>query len=189
MLRPAQVALAAGALAGLPAAPAAARPAATGWFTEGGLGAVAFLPGASDDAAVGPAFGLRIGRDLASWLSIGVALAASSHEATVPPPPEGEWFQIYRAYGDGRLGFRVDELAFFAEGGLGVAYISSNVLGKVGVTEPGETFSLAFNAGGGIEYQIKNRHYAFGLAGDWWLMPELDALTGVDMRVYLRYTY
>src|SRR4051812_12141645 len=69
-----------------------ARPAATGWFAEGGLGAVAFLPKASSDAKIGPALDVRIGRDLFSWLGVGIHLAASSHEATVPPPPEGEWF-------------------------------------------------------------------------------------------------
>ena len=189
MRRPALVALAAGALAGLPAAPAAARPAATGWYTEGGLGAVAFLPGASDDAAVGPAFNLRIGRDLASWLSIGVAFAASSHEATVPPPPEGEWFQLYRGAGDVRLGARLDRLALFVEGGAGLAKMSSNVLGKVMITEPGETFSIAFQAGGGLEYQLENRHYAFGLGADAFLLPQFDALRAIDARIYLRYTY
>jgi len=173
------------------AAPAAAdaRPASRGIFTEAGLGATGFIGPHQADAAVGPAIALRGGYDLFSWFSVGVHLAASSHEATVPPPPEGEWFQLYRAQADGRLGFRVDELAFFAEGGLGIGYISSNVLGKVGVTDPGEDFSITFGAGGGIEYQIKNRHYAFGLAGDWWLMPDLDALSGVDVRLYLRYTY
>ena len=44
---------------------------------------------------------LRIGRDLFSWLSLGVYVAASSHEATVPPPPDGEWFQLYRGGADG----------------------------------------------------------------------------------------
>lgn len=184
--------LAAVALAGslsVLASPAHARPASSGIFTEVGLGATGLLGDAQADAAIGPTLTARIGYDLASWLSFGVHLGASSHEATVPPPPEGEWFQLYRGYGDGRLGFRVDNLAFFAEGGLGYAYISSNVLAKVGILDPGERFSIAFNAGGGIEYQILNRHYAFGLAGDWWLMPQFDALAGVELRLYLRYTY
>jgi hypothetical protein len=188
-MRPTLVALAAGALAGLAPAPAAARPASTGWYTEGGLGAVAFLPGASDDAAIGPAFNLRAGRDLFSWLSVGIDLAASSHEATVPPPPEGEWFQLYRAGGDVRIGGRLDRIALFVEGGAGLAMISSNVLGKVMITEPGESFTIAFQAGGGVEYQLENRHYAFGAAADAFVLPQFDALRAIDARLYLRYTY
>jgi opacity protein-like surface antigen len=169
--------------------PAAARPASTGWFAEGGLGAVAFLPKASSDAAIGPALDFRIGRDLFSWLSIGISLAASSHEATVPPPPEGEWFQLYRGAGDARLRVRLDRLTLFVEGGAGLAMISSNVLGKVMITDPGERFSIAFDAGAGAEYQLENRHYAIGLAADGFLLPQFDAIRAIDSRLYLRYTY
>ena len=67
--------------------------------------------------------------------------------------------------------------------------ISSNVLGKVMITEPGENFSIAFHAGGGLEYQIENRHYAFGVAVDGFLLPQFDAIKALDSRLYLRYTY
>src|SRR3569623_2656240 len=117
-------------------APAAARPASTGFFAEGGRGAVAFLPSASSDAAVGPAMQLRVGRDLFSFLSLGVDVAASSHEATVPPPPEGQWFQLYRGGADARLGGRFDRLALFLEGGIGASMMSSNVLEKVKILAP-----------------------------------------------------
>ena len=177
-----------GALAAL-CGDAAARPASTGWFAEGGLGAVAFLPKASKDASLGPALDVRIGRDLFSWLSIGITLAASSHEATVPPPPEGEWFQIYRGAGDARLGIRLDRFALFAEGSAGAAMISTNVLGKVKITAPGEHFSIAFQAGAGIAYQLENRHYTVGLAADGFLLPQFDAIRAIDSRLYLRYTY
>ncbi|MBA3540925.1 MAG: hypothetical protein H0T79_15035, partial [Deltaproteobacteria bacterium] len=120
-----------------------ARPASSGWFAEGGLGAVGYLPSAAQHAAVGPSLDLRIGRDLFSWLSFGISLAASSHEATVPAPPVGEWFQLYRGGADVRLGGRIDRVALFVEGGLGGAVISSNVLGKVMITEPDENVSLA----------------------------------------------
>ncbi len=189
MPRPVLAAVTAGALASIPAAPAAARPASTGWYAEGGLGAVAFLPAASDAAEIGPAFHVRVGRDLFSWLSIGIVLAASSHEATVPPPPDGEWFQLYRGAGDVRLGGRFDRIALFVEGGAGLALISSNVLGKVMITDPGEDFTIAFQAGGGVEYQLENRHYAFGLAADAFLLPQFGALRAIDTRIYLRYTY
>jgi hypothetical protein len=168
---------------------ASARPAATGWFAEGSLGAVGFLPKASQDAAVGPALEVRIGRDLFSWLSIGITVAASSHEATVPPPPEGEWFQLYRGAGDARIRARFDTLCAFVEGGAGLAMISSNVLGKVMITDPGERFSIAFHAGAGAEYQLENRHYAIGVALDGFLLPQFAAMRALDARLYLRYTY
>lgn len=174
---------------GLLVSAAHARPAAKGWYAEGGLGAVVFLPKASSDADPGPSLNIRIGRDLFSWFSIGGTLAASSHEATVPAPPEGEWFQLYRAAGDARIGGRLDRIALFVEGGAGLALISSNVLGKVMITEPGEKFSIAFHAGAGLEYQIENRHYAFGLAVDGFILPQFDAMRALDSRLYLRYTY
>lgn len=170
---------------------ASARPASTGWYAEGGVGAVAYLPAAdaADSAAVGPAIDVRIGRDLASWVSIGIDVAASSHEATVPAPPDGEWFQLYRGGADIRLGGRLDRIAFFLEGGVGAAIISSNILGKVMITEPDETISLCVTAGGGLEYQLENRHYAIGLGANAFLLPQFAGMTGIASRLYLRYTY
>lgn len=168
---------------------ASARPASSGWYTEGGLGAVAFLPRASNDAAVGPAIDIRVGRDVFSFLSLGITVAASSHEATVPAPPEGDWFQLYRGGAELRIGGRFDRLALFLQGGAGVAMISSNVLGKVMITEPGEEFSILFQAGAGFEYQLENRHYALGLAADGFLLPQFDAIRAIDTHAYLRYTY
>lgn len=169
---------------------AEARPASSGWYAEGGLGAVNFLPPrASDAAAVGPGVGVRIGYDLFSWFSIGVQVAASSHEATVPAPPEGEWFQLYRGAGDARLTGRFDRLALFAEGGVGVTMISSNVLGKVMITEPGEKYSILFQVGAGFEYQLENRHYSVGLGVDGFMTPQFEKMRGIDSRAFLRYTY
>lgn len=165
------------------------RTASSGWYAEGGFGAVGFLPSASERAQIGPAINVRLGRDLFPFLSLGAQLAASSHEATVPPPPEGEWFQMYRVAADLRIGGRLERIAFFLEGAAGLAMLSSNVLDKVMITEPGETFSIAFQAGAGFEYQLENRHYAFGLAADAFLLPQFDAIRAIDTRLYLRYTY
>lgn len=172
------------------ASAAEARPASSGWYAEGGLGAVNFLPPrASDAAAVGPALGVRLGYDLFSWFSFGVQVAASSHEATVPAPPEGEWFQLYRGAGDARLTGRFDRLALFAEGGVGVTMISSNVLGKVMLTDPGEKYSILFQVGAGFEYQLENRHYSVGLGVDGFTAPQFEKMRGLDSRAFLRYTY
>ena len=184
--------LLAAALLAASAGLADARPASRGIYAEGGFGATRFLGRGRLYSRMGPTMDLRAGYDLWSWLSIGVRLAASSHEATVPPPPEGEWYQLYQGGADGRMGFRVKGIAFFAEGGLGVAYISSTVLGKVMITDPGERFSPVFQGGAGFEYQIENRHYGLGIAADWTLLPKfgsaLDPLSSIGARLYLRYT-
>ncbi|HUH04049.1 MAG TPA: hypothetical protein VML75_18760 [Kofleriaceae bacterium] len=73
---------------------AAAGPASSGIYTEAGIGATAFLGPNATYAAAGPSFDMRAGYDLFSWFSVGLRLSGSSHEATVPAPPEGEYFQI-----------------------------------------------------------------------------------------------
>jgi hypothetical protein len=168
---------------------AEARPASTGFFAEGGIGAVAFLPSTSKSADVGPALVLRVGRDVFSFLSLGGYVAMSSHEATVPPPPSDQWFQLYRAGADARVGGLIDHVALFVEGGLGGSMISSNVLEKVMVTKPGKSFSVTFHGGAGLEYQLENRHYAVGLAADAFLEPQFSNMKALESRLYLRYTY
>jgi len=166
-----------------------ARPASTGFFAEAGLGATKFLPPDGANAKLGPSINVRIGRDMFSWLSLGGVFAASTHEATVPPPPEDEYFQVYRAGGDARIGGLIGKIAIFVEGGVGVAMMSSNVLEKVMTVEPGERLSISFQGGAGLEYQLENRHYAVGLAVDGFLAPQFDNIKAIDSRLYLRYTY
>ncbi len=179
------------AVIALHVAPAAAqeRLASSGFYVDVGAGGTTFLGDASDYSAIGPSFELRVGYDLFSWVSLGGYAGASTHEATVPPPPEGEYYQLYSAGGDARLGFRLGPLGLFVDGGVGVSMISSNILTRVDILEPGERFSLQVRAGAGLEYQVLNRHYAFGLAGQWMSMTQFDATQGIAARLYMRYTY
>ena len=165
------------------------RTAASGFFAEGGLGAVNYFGKTAKAAALGPAMSLRLGLDLFSWFSVGIFASASNHEATVPPPPEGEWFQLYRGGGDGRLGGRIERIAFFIEGGVGIAIISSNVLQGVMITDPGEKYSITFHGGGGLEYQLENRHFAIGLGIDGFFVKQFANMSALDSRLYIRYTY
>jgi hypothetical protein len=55
--------------------------------------------------------------------------------------------------------------------------------------EPGERFSIQFHGGAGLEYQLENRHYAFGVGVDAFLAPQFSAVKALDTRLYLRYTY
>ncbi|MFT3700512.1 MAG: hypothetical protein QM831_45630 [Kofleriaceae bacterium] len=165
------------------------RTASTGFFAEGGLGAVTYLPHTSKDANTGPELSLRIGRDVFSWFSIGLYAAASTHQAIVPTPENGDHFQLYRGGADGRLGGRIERIALFVEGGAGVAIISSNILESVMITDPGEKYSITFHGGAGLEYQLENRHFAVGLGVDAFLIPQFSNVKAIDSRFYLRYTY
>jgi hypothetical protein len=168
---------------------AADRPAAVGWYAEGGLGATKFIGRVGHDADLGPALDLHFGRDLFSWLSIGAVVEGSSHQATVPPPPVGQYFQLYRGAAEARIAGRLDRWGGFLEGGAGGVMISSNILGQVKVTDPGQHFSIQFFAGAGITYQLENRHYAVGVAGDGFIAAQFTQMHGVDGRLFLRYTY
>ena len=180
--------LAAAAVAG-PAARAEPRPASVGPYAEASAGATGVIGRSSQYSRPGPAFALRAGLDLFAWLSLGARLELETHEARVPAPPEGEYFQLYAGAADARITVPLGRLALFADGGLGLAMASSNVLARVDVLEPGERFSPVVSAGGGLELQLQNRHYAAGLAGQWSLWPGFDAMQAVGGRLYLRYTY
>ena len=103
--------------------------------------------------------------------------------------PQAKTVAFNRWVEDARVGGRFDAIALFAEGGFGVSMMSSNVLDKVMITKPGKPFSATVHAGVGVEYQIWNRHYAFGLAVDGFLEPEFDGMKALDSRLYVRYTY
>lgn len=190
MTRPLRLAPALFALAAL-AGPAAGEPrlAAKGPYSEASVGAAGFLGATGDYSRPGPAFGVRAGLDLFSWFSLGAVLAMEVHEAEVPPPPEGEYFQVYQGGADGRLSIPIGSFALFGDGGVGLAMVSTNVLAKVAVLDPGERFSPIFSAGGGLEYQLANRHYATGVALQWQLLPAFAASQSLGARLYLRYTY
>jgi len=169
-----------------------ARRASKGPYAEAGIGATQFLGTGGEYSALGPSFAIRIGYDLFSFLSLGARIDTSMHEATVPPPPEGEYFQLYTGAAEARLGFNVWHLGVFADAGVGGSYMSTNILEKVDILEPGEKFTLMFSGGGGMEYQLQNRHYAFGLAGMWSTYPSFGdgtPISAITARAYLRYTY
>ncbi len=184
-IAPALLALA--ALAGT--ARAEPRLASKGPYSEASVGASNFIGTSGRYSEPGPTFGLRAGIDLFSWFSLGAVLAMEVHQANVPPPPEGEYFQLYQGGADGRISVPVGRVNVFGDGGIGLARISTNVLAKVDVLDPGEHYSPYFAAGGGLEYQLGNRHYATGVAAQLQLLPAFAASQTLGARLYLRYTY
>jgi opacity protein-like surface antigen len=185
----AALAVALAVTAALAATPAhAKKPAyAHGYYAEAAGGATVFLVG-GEYIAPGPALQLRTGYEPMRWLGLGVRLGLSTHEAQVPPPPEQEYFQFWDGAATARLQVRFWSVGLFAEGGLGVSYVNTNVLDKVGLTEPDGHASFLVTAGGGLDYHTQNRHFSVGLGADWTSYASFDAASAVTMRVYLRYT-
>lgn len=178
------LALAIPALAGL--APASAR--AADFYTEADLGALIFIGPGAENADPGPAFGGRIGVGIFSWLSIGGVVNTSTHQAQVPGPSLGQYFQLYQVGAELRLRARAGSFGFFAQGGAGYAFISTNILDAVAITAPDKHNGLAFTGGGGLEYATENPRYAFGLAGAFTEFVDFASLQAVSVNVYLRYT-
>jgi len=161
---------------------------AHGYYAEAGLGTGFFIGDAGKYIVPGPSFALRSGYDLFSWLSVGGRLSGGIHEGDVPPPPEREYFQLLEAAGEARLTLRIRRVALFATGSLGLGYITTNLLDRVGVTTRDDYLSTAFGAGGGIDYHTRNRHFSFGLTGDYTVFPSFDSAQAITLRLYLRYT-
>jgi hypothetical protein len=161
---------------------------ASGYYAEAGIGTGFFLGDAGKYIAPGPSFALRSGYDLFSWLSVGGRFSAGMHEGDVPPPPEQEYLELVEGAAEARLTLRIRRVAIFAEGSLGLGYITTNLLDRVGVTSPDSYLSAAFGAGGGVDYHTQNRHFSFGLSGDYAVFPTFDGAQGISVRLYLRYT-
>lgn len=179
------------AIAALSLVPRAAdaRPAAKGWYAEVDLGATGALGDAATSVAVGPAIELRGGAHVTSWFAVGVDLATSSHEGTVPAPPSGEWFQLVRGALELRLGGMVGPIGLYLHGQAGAGYISSTLLERVAIQDPGEHLSLAVGGGASMVYQLANRHYALGFGGDVVVLPQFASTQLVQGHLLLRYTF
>ncbi len=165
------------------------RPVSVGPYAQVGIGGQAMIGKAKQHAAKGSNFVLHAGTDLFKWFSVGGRLDLSNHEATVPAPPTGEYMQFYGLAGEARLSVNIGPVAIYAEGSLGYSAVSTNILEKVNILEPGQRFSPTLGGGGGLEYQLQNRHYAFGLGGDWVMYQKFDRIQAVSVLGQLRYTY
>ena len=165
------------------------RPVSVGPYAQVSVGGNATIGKAKDYAAEGPALRIQAGTDLFQWLSVGGRVSLATHEATVPAPPEGEYMQFYEAAGEARLSFNIGRIAVYAEGTLGYSAVSTNILEKVDLLEPGEKYSPTIGAGGGVEYQLQNRHYAFGIGGHWTLYQAFESMQMAGAMGHMRYTY
>ncbi len=166
---------------------------AHGFFTEGEVGAVAFLGPAGDAVGPGFAIGTRFGYDIFRFFAVQLHGLGSTHLTKANGHPQGDQLlQTYQATAEAKLTLRFGQLSLFGEGGIGLLKLSTNILHEVNGANPIEpTFrtGLQFGGGGGLDYHSLSRHFSVGIRGDYLVMTNLSSSQELMATTYLRYTF
>jgi opacity protein-like surface antigen len=168
---------------------------ASGFFTEGEIGGVAFLGPAGDAVAPGFAIGTRLGYDIFRFFAVQVHGLGSTHLTKANGRPQGDQLlQTYQATVEAKLTLRFGQLSLFGEGGVGLLKLSTNILHEVsndGVNgiEPTYRTGLQYGGGGGLDYHSLSRHFSIGLRGELYVLRDLSNSKDIVATTYLRYTF
>jgi opacity protein-like surface antigen len=161
---------------------------AHGFFTEGEFGVLWFTGRASDEVAPGFAVGARMGYDLFRFFAIQFHLLGSTHQTQGDTPTAGQLLQTYQGTVEGKLTLRLVQWSFFAEGGLGAARMSSNLLYVRGISDKYRT-GFTVGGGAGIDYHMLSRHFSFGVRANYYVLRELTSSQDLITTMYFRYTF
>jgi hypothetical protein len=163
---------------------------ASGFFTEGEVGTVAFMGPAGDAVDPGFAIGTRLGYDVFRFFALQVHGLGSTHvtKSDGSHPLGDQLLQTYQGTVEGKLTLRFGQLSVFGEGGVGLARLSTNVLHQLGI-QPRYRTGLTAGGGGGIDYHSLSRHFSIGLRGEYYWLRELSGSTQLLVTAYLRYTF
>ncbi len=160
---------------------------AHGFYTEGEFGAVWFIGRASSEIAPGFAVGARVGYDIFRFFAVQVHLLGSTHQTKGDTPIAGQLLQTYQGTLEGKLTMRLVQWSFFAEGGLGAARMSSNLLYALGLARTAP--ASPSGGGGGIDYHSLSRHFSVGLRGGYYVLSDVRGSRDLITTMYLRYTF
>lgn len=148
-------------------------PRHQGVAVEAGVGALAHVGALRHVSGVSPLFHLQLGYEPLRWLALfAEADLALGHTGRARPPPPPRAFALY-GFGAG-VRFTVapwQRVGLFAQGSLGAARVSSDVLEVYGF-EDADSFKAYFGGLLGAEWYAINPHYALSLAGGARLHPD-----------------
>jgi len=166
---------------------------ARGLYTEGEFGSVVLF-GPAGGGKVGPGFaiGTRVGYDVTRFFAVQAHGIGSTHQTSFPGmPQDDQLLQVYQLTAEGKVTYRFGQLSIFAEGGAGLARLSSNLLATVpyggGYLTRWRT-GLTAGGGGGIDYHSLSRHFSFGLRGSYFWLRDISGSRDLIATLYLRYT-
>jgi hypothetical protein len=166
---------------------------AHGLYTEGELGSVVFFGPAGSGVGPGFAIGTRVGYDVTRFFAVQLHGLGSTHQTSFPgKPQDDQLLQLYQGMIEGKLTYRFGQLSIFAEGGIGAARLSSNLLSTVqyqsGYLTRWRT-GLTAGGGAGIDYHSLSRHFSVGLRGDYFWLRDISGSRDLIVTTYLRYTF
>ena len=161
---------------------------AHGLYTEGEFGGLWFNGPAGGAVGAGFAVGARIGYDIFRFLAIQAHLVGSTHQTQGDSAIAGQLLQMYQGTVEGKLTLRLVQWSFFAEGGLGVARLSNNLLYALRIEQKYRTGFTA-GGGGGVDYHFLSRHFSVGLRGGYYVLTDVGNSRDGLVTVYLRYTF
>jgi len=160
---------------------------ARGLYTEGEVGAVLFFGRAGDDVGPGFAIGARTGYDLTRFAAVQLHLLGSTHQITGGGLADGQLLQTYQGMLEGKLTWRHGQVSLFAEGGVGFARLSTNVLYALGIAR--YRTGLTAGGGAGLDYHSLSRHFSVGLRSGFLWLRDISGSREVIATSYLRYTF
>ena len=160
---------------------------ARGFYTEGEVGAVTFFGPASSAIAPGFAVGARFGYDIFRFFALQLHALGSTHQTKGDTPFSGQLLQTYQGTVEGKLTIRFVQFSIFAEGGIGAARMSTNLLYALGYARYRTGFTAG--GGGGIDYHSLSRHFSIGLRAGYFVLFDVSSSQDLITTAYLRYTF
>jgi opacity protein-like surface antigen len=161
---------------------------ARGLYTEGEVGGVAFFGAAGGKIAPGFGIGFRAGYDLNRFVAVQIHGLGSTHQTTFPGmPQDDQLLQLYQGTAELKATYRFGQTSIFAEGGIGAARLSSNILATVNLTK----WRTGLTAGGGLgfDYHSLSRHFSIGLRAGYFWLRDISGSRDLIATLYLRYTF
>jgi hypothetical protein len=163
---------------------------ARGLYGEAEVGTLVFVGDAGPQIGPGAALGARLGYDLLRWVAVQVHAFGSTHTTRFNDAPQaGQLLQLYQGTAEVKLGVRFGQVGAAATGGMGLARLSTNLLGTTGLTAPDVRNTSVMLGGLALDYHTLSRHFSFGLGGTFARYQKVQTTGAVAVTAYAHYTF
>jgi hypothetical protein len=162
---------------------------ARGFYTDAEMGTLFFLGPARKPMGFGVAAGARVGYDFFRWAAFQLHALGSTHKTDFGAAPQsGELLQLYQLSAELKIAIPIRQISIFGTGGVGVGYLTTNLLETSRLQVDGQTQFSALG-GLGVDYHTLTRHFSVGLSGTFLKITGFAGPGAVAATAYIRYTF